>query len=40
MDKILQIQKEEIGAEIGHKRIGIIAYDDDEVLVSSDPTEL
>ena len=39
-DKILQVQKEEVGAEFGHKRIGIIAYDDDEVLVSSNPTEL
>ena len=39
-DKIRQVQKEEVGAEIGHKRIGIIAYADDEVLVSTDPTEL
>ena len=39
-DKIKAIQKEGIGAAIGHRRVGIIAYADDEVLIAIDPAEL
>ena len=39
-DKIRKIHMENLGAKIGRKSIGIIAYADDEVLISTDPTEL
>ena len=39
-DKIKMIQRENIGATIGRKRVGIIAYADDEVLISCNPEEL
>ena len=39
-DKIRKIQTKNLGEKIGRKSIGIIAYADDEVLISTDPTEL
>ena len=39
-DKIKLIQRESIGAMVGSMRVGIIAYADDEVLISSDPVEM
>ena len=38
--RIEKIQLEDVWAEIGRKRIGIIVYADDEVLISTDPKEL
>ena len=39
-DKIKMIQREGYGATIGRKRVGIIAYADDEVLISCNPETL
>ena len=39
-DKIKMIQRASIGAMVGRMRVGIIAYADDEVLISSDPVEM
>ena len=39
-DKIKLIQRESIGATVGCRRVGIIAYADDEVLISTDPVEM
>ena len=39
-DKIRTIVEARIGATIGEKMVPVIAYADDEVLISTDPTEL
>ena len=39
-DKIKMVQREGIGATIGCRQVGIIAYADDEVLISCNPKEM
>ena len=39
-EKIKLIQRENIGATVGRMRVGIIAYADDKVLISSDLVEM
>ena len=39
-DKVRAVHESRLGAQFGDRKVGIIAYADDEVLISTDPDEL